>query len=522
MKIEKVKSFKYLGMHVDDKLSWTEHISTKIESASKLMFKLKSYIGKTWGPSPKMTLYAYTSSIRPQIAYGSFAFAANLTKHAKSKLKAFQRKMLMSMGPFRDNTPGDALEVLFDVPPLDLFLLGESRKANYRLKPNFDKDWSGQGKGKKLGHIRQAEMDEKEMDIPRIPCDKIDSFPLWEKRYSINNSKDGDDKYQGFRCYTDGSKTRHGVGSGSCAMIHTYILKTRAYGLQDYCTVFQAELYAIKRSCALITDILDQPQYTEDPDFKKVLILSDSQAALLALDKIDTDSRLVLEVKEALNALCNRTDVELSWIKAHVNYKGNEMADRLAKTGTKLMATETVGPGRTTINGKITQHIYSLWNERWQSAKGYRQSKLFMPNVFNRGRGKKSRELSRHDIGILVRNITGHAFLRKHNQIIEHGYHAQTPNEITPEFLAHIDNAEVDEVSPSPLEEVDLNSGRYAVACRKCRAHTSVETPYHLIAECEATWKERASHMRTYHMNDIQNWKPTEVVAFFKELNLED
>ena len=38
MKIEKVKSFKYLGMHVDDKLSWTEHISTKIESASKLIF----------------------------------------------------------------------------------------------------------------------------------------------------------------------------------------------------------------------------------------------------------------------------------------------------------------------------------------------------------------------------------------------------------------------------------------------------------------------------------------------------
>ena len=113
------------------------------------------------------------------------------------------------------------------------------------------------------------------------------------------------------------------------------------------------------------------------------------------------------ETKIALNELAKHVEVELGWIKAHVNYKGNEMADTLAKTGTKLCNKAAVGPSRAHINSQITSHIYKEWDDRWSNTTGLRQTKLFIPNVRNRGRGKKARNLNRHDLGTLIRNLTG-------------------------------------------------------------------------------------------------------------------
>ena len=518
-RIEKVSSLKYLGMTLDDKLTWTAHIKERLDGATKLLFKLKSYIGKTWGPSPKMTLYAYTSCIRPQLSYGSFAFASKISKHMAQKLRSFQRKVLMTMGNFRDNTPGDSLEVILDIMPLDIFLRGEAKKANYRLKENFDHDWSGVGKSKRLGHVLQAKHDEIEMGLETTQSDKIDTHPIWEKNYTIVTGN-GDDRYQGFRCYTDGSKTRHGVGSGACIMMHTHIMKTRCYGLKDYSTVFQAELYAIQQACKLIVEV--KKDFKNDPDFKNVRILSDSKSALQALDRIDTDSRLVKETKEALNTLSKDIDTELCWIKAHVNYKGNEMADNLAKTGTKLTNKATVGPSRTHINSQITNTLYREWNERWQHTKGMRQTKLFLPNVFQRGRAKKTRDLNRYDLGVLIRNITGHAFLRRHNYIIGNSdTHVDLEDSIDDDYLRHI-NSCTTQPQLSNLLEVDITKPEYVRVCRKCRDPNSLETPYHLFTECPAVWEYRREHLHTYEMNNPNpKWRPRPFVDFFNALDLE-
>ena len=511
-KIERVETFKYLGMTLHEKLSWTTHVKTKLASANKLLHKLKSYIGKTWGPSPKMTLYAYTSSIRPLLAYGSFAFANHLTGHMVNKLRSFQHKLLMSLGPFRDNTPGDSLEVIFDIMPLDLFIRGEGRKANYRLKDNFDHDWSGKGTGKRFGHVKQAQLDELEMGLIKGKCDKINTIPIWEKNYTILKS-DGSDNYQGYRCYTDGSKTKHGTGSGACLMIHTHVLRTRCYGLAEHANVFQAELYAIKKAIGVMKTTKEE--HNEDADFRTVRILSDSQAALMSLENIDTESQLVREVKEELNNLGRQITVELAWIKAHVNYKGNEIADKLAKTGTKLPTKACIAPGRATINAQVTKHMYELWNERWLQTEGHRQTKMFIPNVYRRGNAKKARLLSRKDTGTLVRNITGHAFLRRHNEIIENGYVAAQNAEDTPHPPVP---------TPAPFTEVDLESPNYARNCRLCRDHYSIETPFHLLGECNALWGPRRDHFRTYHniSAPFTDWEPSQLVGFYNEVNLEN
>ena len=64
--------------------------------------------------------------------------------------------------------------------------------------------------------------------------------------------------------------------------------------------------------------------------------LSDSQAAILALNSNTVTSSLVKQTIITLNALADSTNrVEIHWIKAHVGHDGNEKADQLAREAVK-------------------------------------------------------------------------------------------------------------------------------------------------------------------------------------------
>ena len=165
--------------------------------------------------------------------------------------------------------------------------------------------------------------------------------------------------------------------------------------------------------------------------------------------------------------------------------------------------------------------MYNTWNERWLNTAGMRQTKIFIPNIFNRGRAKKARNLNRNDMGILIRNVTGHAFLRRHNYIVNATIE-EADDEINENFLSHINNTQSQPVL-NPLDEADLSLQENARICRKCRDPTSLETPYHLFTECPAVWKDRRDHLGTYDMYEAHpTWKPQPFVDFFKSLNLEN
>ena len=149
-----------------------------------------------------------------------------------------------------------------------------------------------------------------------------------------------------------------------------------------------------------------------------------------------------------------------------------------------------------------------------------RQTKAFLPTVLNRGRAKKARDLSRYDMGILVRNLTGHAFLRRHNFIID-AKTTETHDEISDNFLEPTNGNNTPTLNP--LHEADLTRPENAKICRLCRDASSLETPYHLYTECPSVWKLRRDHLHTYHMHDENpQWKPQTFVDFFKTLDLEN
>ena len=81
--------------------------------------------------------------------------------------------------------------------------------------------------------------------------------------------------------------------------------------------------------------ILEAVSYLSDRaiEDRQIVIHSDSQAALKALNTCCIRSYLVDECKRKLNALGSVNRLLLRWVKGHAGILGNEEADALARTG---------------------------------------------------------------------------------------------------------------------------------------------------------------------------------------------
>ena len=120
----------------------------------------------------------------------------------------------MSMTPTTRSTPQAALEVMYDIKPLDLFLTEVGLKAYLRLTTQLDKPWESQQIIAHLGYWHNLKLNDHSLLQDDDRCSEVE----WFKQYSVNlNSFDGQKKHLSpseITVYTDGSKTENGVGCG--------------------------------------------------------------------------------------------------------------------------------------------------------------------------------------------------------------------------------------------------------------------------------------------------------------------
>jgi ribonuclease HI len=64
---------------------------------------------------------------------------------------------------------------------------------------------------------------------------------------------------------------------------------------------------------------------------RNICILSDSKAAIKALDKHQITSKLVWDCHQSLTQLARHSRVQLIWVPGHEGIVGNETADHLAR-----------------------------------------------------------------------------------------------------------------------------------------------------------------------------------------------
>jgi hypothetical protein len=225
-------------------------------------------------------------------------------------------------------------------------------------------------------------------------------------------------------------------------------------------------------------------------DVYKFVILSDSQSALRALGKTWTSSILLQKCVDALNDLSTIAEVDLRWIKAHVNHIGNEHADSLAKsgavkhfpdvilhiepqmltsqrrypTGTKRYTRTPINSGRR--NGRMT-------HDSANPNSSYRE-----PNKLRAYRLLRS---TKKQIGLMIQFLTGHGFLRRHLNLLDMESGKDPPTDPT---------------------------------CRLCGGFE--ETPIHFITECSALQLSSRKIFRYSSTTQPLNWSIDRLCTFLR------
>ncbi|CAB3261126.1 unnamed protein product [Arctia plantaginis] len=87
---------KYLGMHIDRRLTWREHIKTKRDQAKRKLKDMHWLIGRQWSLSLENKLLIYKSILKPIWTYGIALWGS--ASHSNIEiLQRFQNKALKNL-----------------------------------------------------------------------------------------------------------------------------------------------------------------------------------------------------------------------------------------------------------------------------------------------------------------------------------------------------------------------------------------------------------------------------------------
>jgi ribonuclease HI len=334
------------------------------------------------------------------------------------------------------------MEVLLNLTPLDLLIMAEARMALYRLQ-NTKQPSAFEAETGLLSIWKKVSDPILEMRAGHI-------IPVFNHSRTFKVIIDRDywrnvvPVVQGDSLvwFTDGSRMPSGTGSVIFGVRPNWSL---SFSLGKFAIVFQTEIYAILQ-CAYENK---RRAYRN----KRILIFSDSQAAIRALDGPKVKSDLVVECLDALSGLAGQNKVILAWVPDHCGIQGNDEAIRLAKqaSGLHLKGPEpALGIPRCSAREVIRAWTMKQHFCTWKDLTGHRHGKLFI-----RGPCKKRADdllkLGRHQLRMVVATLNGQAPVREH------------------------------------LRTMGLFEGD--PACRFCRQE--VETVQHITCCCEALARKR-------------------------------
>ncbi|XP_023240776.1 uncharacterized protein LOC111639209 [Centruroides sculpturatus] len=223
--------------------------------------------------------------------------------HTKRKLISSQRRALLLITKSFRTVSNRCLQVLARRPPIDLEI---AQKEKYQ-----------QIKWGSTINISNDTIHHEDIEW---------TFPFNETLFPIgqitNTKMDNDDT--SINIYTDGSRINNSVGCGLVIYENTTELSYQTYRLDDKCTVFQAELFAIWKAVEHINRNYDNITAT---------IHTDSLSAYRLINSPKLHP-LAEYIRNALRM--SSCKIQITWVRAHQGVVGNERADSLAKTATTM------------------------------------------------------------------------------------------------------------------------------------------------------------------------------------------
>lgn len=392
---------KYLGVVLDPALNWRRHIEAKINKACAAFWQCRRAVGRSWGLSPRISLWLYTAVIRPMLCYAAIVWWPRVRQRTTaSRLEHVQRLACLCATGAMKTTPTAAMEAILCITPLNLFI----EEAALRTALRLESVGLWHIKGGITRHARILEEATTTDPLLKMSNDRIPPIYNFKKNFEVRLTTSGSD-LPDVSIYTDGSKMDCGSGAGVYSEdlnLHSTI------PLGTYTTIFQAELVGIMVAATESTEA--------NLSGKTVRISTDSRAALLALDNCRINSGLVLQVREAVDKLAQNNNVQLCWVKGHDGNQGNEEADALARQGSEgapYGPEPTIALSEAVHDTLIKNRVLKRHTDWWTNLSSCRHSRMAVaaPSL---KLGKQCLQLSRNNLRILVGLLTGHCRLNKH------------------------------------------------------------------------------------------------------------
>ena len=421
--LKQVDNVRYLGVWLDEKLTWKVHCGKVVAKATNLLFQVRRALGKTWGLGPSRMDWVYKAVILPAVTYAASIWIPAMEKITYiNKIKKVQRLAAVMTLSAYPSTPTDGLLALLSWPQISLECQKVAVREVMRLKNlNVWTDNELLATCYKNSHtyINRKLIDEFSLEFcistdakcPRLNLGKELSQVISgrEEAIAFHLSRQNEDNC--LHVYTDGSKNEEGKVGAAFAIASSenramYIAESE-YTLRPENTVYQAEVYAIKKAAQFLLNqgILG----------KHIYFWSDSQAGLNTLNNTKIKSKLVDETLSALYRLTWVNKIRLRWIPGHCDIEGNERADQLAK-GAVLR--ETIAPDAPHlpscyVASKINKKVMELSSQKWSGVSTCRQTKESLPAINKKVTTELLRQ-PRSYVGKIVQLMTGHSNLKQH------------------------------------------------------------------------------------------------------------
>lgn len=462
-------TFKVLGILLDNKLNWGPHISEKTLKACTTFGQCRRAVGRKWGLRPSSVHWIYTAVVRPSLSYGAVVWwqKAQQTTVAAG-FSHLQRLCLLAMTGAMSTTPTAALEALFAMPPLQLYVKACARAEIFRL--HLWGQLKSEGEYVRNGHASLWLRMTAQEPLLLAPSDGMIPIIHTTRNFTVNFPSreqwlvDGSLSESDHTFYTDGSLLD---GKTGCGVFSVNPRTEISRFLGSNASVFQAEISGLI-DCAAVC-------HKHGLRNKKIKICCDSKAALGAVVACKVESRLVLDCINALNHVGACNDLELLWIPSHSSYAGNEAADELARAGSEG---SSEGPMPIIPLSKgWAKGLFSEWLVRdhkryWLTPIDfYRQTRDIVSVPLRRSDANRLISLPKLSLRKLVGFVTGHFPFKGHLKIM--GVTQDTQ-------------------------------------CQRCLEDE--ETAYHLLCECPALSQRRRRYLGDSFLNEnglrrVDLWK---------------
>jgi len=218
---------------------------------------------------------------------------------------------------------------------------------------------------------------------------------------TVIRTAEGNGEDSPLQIYTEGSKTKKGVGSGIAIYEYGQNIRTLQFKLNKECTNNQAEQLAILKAL----EALDNTRTVD----KKATIYTDSQTTLSMLQNSKIHTNIIEDIRRQWYEMKKAGwQIALRWVKAHAGTRGNEMADTLAKKATTNgTITESYAkiPKRAVLR-QLEEVSARKWQRSWTQTTNGSTTKEYFPDI--EGRLKMKLKLT----GNLTTILTGHGNIK--------------------------------------------------------------------------------------------------------------